>query len=343
MTPFDRSASRFAFQVSLMRKLVLVAASLLVIPGHAQLIKAEKQQWTFPVPPELLTEQELIQQAISMHLAETEDEQASNLVRGMDIVVGDVRRTTNPPKERLRLLQVAAKGTVEQHIDKWRVTQENQVRQQAMGNTAQQVKQRLDGLGNVSFNSGNGREQPEDEPLWRDTVKQILTPEEQQKWSVAANGREAYRQQAIVAMLVAELDRQLDLTLSQCEKIEPVAAKVVKDYLVDMSSFLERGNGIDFRLLLTAFAGVPEPERQTLLNQEQAAKWMQITADYQSWWQNIERTHAQRLQGNNGNQGANPAGAAIRINNGGQFIIRGGGGGIRVLPAPNQGVIIQQK
>ncbi|MDB6116732.1 MAG: hypothetical protein JWO08_513, partial [Verrucomicrobiaceae bacterium] len=182
---------------------------------------------------------------------------------------------------------------VDRHMDGWRTGQENQIRQQALGTTAQQVRQRLEGLGSATV-GGNGP--PEENPLWRDTLTNVLTPEERSKWTAAEAGRDAYRQEAIAKLLVAEMDRQLDLTLSQCEKVEPLAVKAVRDYLPDMGMYLDRGNGIDFRLLLTAFTAVPDTERQTLLTQPQINKWLQATSDFRSLWQNIEQNHHQRVQ-----------------------------------------------
>ena len=310
----------------------VLALGLLGTAAGGQVIKAEKPPMVPSVPPELLSEQELIQQAISLHLAQSEQDQTERMSRNMDIAVGDIRRVAGLPADRMRMLRVAAKGAVDHQLDNWRPNEENQVRQQAMGNTVSQVRQRLDGLGSINFGFTNGKSEPEDSPLWRDTVAHLLTPEESAKWNAAASGRETYRQQSIQHMLVAEMDRQLDLTLTQCEKLEPLTAKVIQEYLPDMNGFLERGNGIDFRLLLTTFAGVPDNERQGLLTSEQFAKWTQLTADYHSWWQNIEQAHRQRA-----GQAA-PGGGAPQQN----IIIRGNGqviinGGIRVLPNFNNG------
>ncbi len=296
--------------------LALVIALLPVasLSQAQQVIKAEPPAWLAPTPPELMTDAELIQQTISMHLMASDQDQAKRLRQNMDIVIGDVRRVAGLPKERQRLLEIAAKGAVDRHMDSWRTGQENQVRQQALGTTAQQVRQRLEGLGSVTV-GGNGL--PEENPLWRDTLTNVLTTEERSKWTAAEAGRDAYRQEAIAKLLVAEMDRQLDLTLSQCEKVEPLAVKAVQDYLPDMGLYLDRGNGIDFRLLLTAFTAVPEAERQTLLTQQQINKWLQVTSDFRSLWQNIEQNHQQRIQTSGGGVISKP-GANFPV------IIRGG-------------------
>ena len=292
------------------------------------------------MPPELMTEPELIQQTIAMHLMVTDAEQARRQRQNMDIVVGDVRRVAGLPPERLRLLEIAAKGAVDRHMEAWRSGQENQVRQQALGITAKQVRQRLEGMGVATVGTSGP---PEENSLWRDTLTNVLTPEEHAKWAVAETGRESYRLDAITKLLVAEMDRQLDLTLTQCEKIEPLATKAVQDYLPDMGMYLDRGNGIDFRLLLTAFSGVPDGERQGVLTPQQLNKWLQVTADFRSLWQNIEQNHMQRLQA-----GSNPApkpdpNAPVIIRGRARVPIIINGGAIRVVPAPNNGGIILQK
>ncbi|MDB6138992.1 MAG: hypothetical protein JWO94_2064 [Verrucomicrobiaceae bacterium] len=335
----DRNAARlqmtsYRFTTSPMKRqttfyfllLPLLAVTTPVVRAQ-QVIKAEQASWKAPVPPELMTEQELIQQTISMHLMVTDQEQSRRLRQNMDIVIGDVRRVAGLPKERQRLLEIAAKGAVDRHMESWRSAEENQTRQQALGITAAQVRQRLEGLGTVTVGSAGP---PEENPLWRDTLTNILTAEERQKWAEAESGRDDYRQQAIIKLLVAEMDRQLDLTLTQCEKVEPLAARVMRDYLPDMAMYMDRGNGIDFRLLLTAFSAVPDAERQTVLTQPQVNKWLQVTSDFRSLWQNIEQNHQQRMQASGGTV-AKPPGPfpiIIRGNAARMPIIINGGGGI---------------
>jgi len=82
-----------------------------------QIIKAQSPKWELPVPEERLTEAELVQQTISMHLTQSDAEQAKHLRQNMDIVIGDVRRVVGLPKDRLRLLEIAAKGSVDRNME----------------------------------------------------------------------------------------------------------------------------------------------------------------------------------------------------------------------------------
>ncbi len=299
---------------------------ILTVSSEAQqIIKAEAPGWDLPVPAEQLTEAELIQQTISLHLSQTDAEQAQHLRQSMDIVIGDVRRVAGLPKERLRTLEIAAKGAVDRNMEAWRTAQENQVRQQAQGTTAKAVRQRLEATGIMSV----GNEPPEESIMWKETLANALTPEERSKWTQAEEGRNAYRLQAVSKLLVAELDRQLGLTLTQCEKIEPLTTQAVRDYLPDMSAYIDRGNGIDFRMLLLLLNAVPQADTQTILTPSQYGKWNQVIADYRGWWQSVEQSHRSRIQ-SGGAQPLPKTGGGLIINgrrlpiiiNGGNLILK---------------------
>lgn len=299
-------------RVQSMRWSVLV----LVVIGHSallpaqQVIKAEQPK-PVVVPEEQLTESELVQQLISNYLVQAETEQTKDSMQQMAIVIGDVRRVVGLPKERQRVLEIAAKGAVDRTLEGWRSAQENQVRQQAMGLTAEVVEQRLASLGSVHV----GGESADKNGLWSASMEQVLTPDERTRWTTAEEERRGYRIRALAQMLVAEMDRQVGLTLTQCEKLEPLAHKALTDYLPDMSNYVDRNTGMDFRMLLLMLSGVPENDIAGVITPEQFGKWQQLTADYRGWWQSIEQNHRARM--NNGGQ---------PVQQGGRVFINGGGG-----------------
>lgn len=299
-------------RVQSMRWSVLV----LVVIGHSallpaqQVIKAEQPK-PVVVPEEQLTESELVQQLISNYLVQAETEQTKDSMQQMAIVIGDVRRVVGLPKERQRVLEIAAKGAVDRTLEGWRSAQENQVRQQAMGLTAEVVEQRLASLGSVHV----GGESADKNGLWSASMEQVLTPDERTRWTTAEEERRGYRIRALAQMLVAEMDRQVGLTLTQCEKLEPLAHKALTDYLPDMSNYVDRNTGMDFRMLLLMLSGVPENDIAGVITPEQFGKWQQLTADYRGWWQSIEQNHRARM-----NSGGQP------VQQGGRVFINGGGG-----------------
>ncbi|MFZ4593499.1 MAG: hypothetical protein ACOYOF_04530 [Verrucomicrobiaceae bacterium] len=267
-----------------------------------------------PLPVEQLTEAEMVQQVISNHLVNTEHDQATERTEQMSIVVGDVRRTVGLSPERQRMLEIAAKGAVDRSMEGWRSAQENQVRQQASGLPLEMVEQRLTSIGRINV----GNDDTEQQSLWTGALGQLLTPEEHVTWTNAEQERQAYRQRALVVMLMAELDRQIGITLTQAEKIEPLAAAALADYMPDMMNYIDRSNGIDLRMLLLMLSGIPEATLTELIGPQQHERWMQITADYRGWWQSIEQNHRARI---NRPSQVNPQGGVI-LQNGGRAILK---------------------
>lgn len=278
-----------------------------------QVIKAAPDK-KLPVPEEQLTDAELVQQMVSHHLVGSEHERTEDLTAQMAIVIGDVRRVVGLPKERQRMLEIAAKGAVDRTLEGWRSAQENNVRQQVTGLAPPVVEQRLASLGTVRV----GNETPEKHGLWSASIENVLTPDERSRWTTAEGERYAYRVQALAQMLVAELDRQVGLTLTQCEKLEPLAMTALQDYLPDMSNYMDRNSGIDFRMLMLLLSGVPQAETQAVLTPDQYGKWQQLTADFRGWWQSIEQNH--RARANTGKAD----GRMVLPQQGGRVIINGG-------------------
>ncbi len=248
---------------------------------------------SFSLADESLTEEERITRAISDTLAASADTAALNRRREMEILMGDIRRVTSLAPERLRLLEIAAKGAIDHSLDNWRVSQEQHVRQQAQGTTVVAVQQRIANAGEVQIGSSSAA----DHPLWVKTLTQTLKPDEQQRYAQAEAERKDYRQRAINAILMAELERRLGLTAHQSDKLAPLAERTLTDYLPDMSNYIDRGSGIDFRMLLLILSGMNPTEAQAIITPAQWQRWQEITNDYAGWWQGIEQQHRARVGG----------------------------------------------
>lgn len=275
----------------------LLIALALNAPAQS-IIKAEAQRAETPPieaadTTEPLTEEERIGILISNTLSDTAEDQALNRRREMEIITGDVRRVTGLSLERLRVLEVAAKGAVDRSLDNWRASQEQHVRQQAQGFTVTAVQQRIANAGEVQV----GQSSAADQPLWVQALSQTLTPQEQQRYAQAEADRRAYREQAIKAVLMAELERRLGLTATQSDKLAPLAERTLMDYLPDMANYIDRSGGIDFRMLLLVLSGMNPAEAQAIITPSQWERWQQSTADYAGWWQGIEQQHRARLGG----------------------------------------------
>lgn len=244
-----------------------------------------------PVDTSTWSEQEWIERAINEALVKSNSERTDKTQRQMDLLVGDVRRVTSLPEERARLLRIASKGAVDRSLEPWRKSQESRVREQAAGSTLDTVKDRLTAVGEVHM----GGTAAQDSTLWTEPLRRILSPEELQAWDRSQQERTAYRAAALSDLLVTEMERRLMLTADQTKALEPLLKQAFIDYLPDMSNYIDRNSGMDFRLLALVFNGVPETERNRVLTAQQQALLMETTADFGGWWQSIQQNHQRRV------------------------------------------------
>jgi len=248
-----------------------------------------------PSPPGLdttaWTEQDWIERAINEALVQTSRDRVGKTQRQMDLIVGDVQRVTALPQERARLLKIASKGAVDRALEPWRKSQESRVREQAMGSTRDTVKDRLQAVGEVHV----GGTAAQDTTLWLEPLRRILTPDELEAWNKAQTDRTAYRAAALSDLLVSEMERKLMLTTDQTKELEPLLKQAFIDYLPDMSNYIDRNSGMDFRLLALVFNGVPEEQRNRILTAQQQTLLMETTADFGGWWQSIQQNHQRRV------------------------------------------------
>lgn len=257
----------------------------------AALLAASEKQEVAAVDTSMWSEQEWIERAINEALVDASQDRTEKTQRQMDLIVGDVKRVTNLPADRARLLRIASKGAVDRALEPWKKAQESRVREQASGSTRDTVKERLAGVGEVHM----GGTPPQDSTLWAEPLRRILSPEELESWNRAQAERTAYRAAALSDLLVSEMERKLMLTPDQTKSLEPLLRQAFIDYLPDMSNYIDRNSGMDFRLLALVFNGVPENERNRILTPQQQTLLMETTADFGGWWQSIQQNHTRRL------------------------------------------------
>jgi hypothetical protein len=247
-----------------------------------------------PIPGlDISTGQETLERYVSDHLVRADAKKSEALKKQMDMILGDLQRSLNLTPEKLRTLQIAANGAVHETLTGWRSAQENQVRQLTNGAGEENLTARLNGVAEIQL----GNEIPHNKQIWATTLSHTLNPTEQQAWLALEAERADYRQKAVSALLLTELERKLSLSEAQSEKLEPLLQQAFTEYLPDMSNYIDCGSGMDIRMLLLLLNGVPEQEQRNILSKEQLEKWRGVTADYSGWWQNIIQNHQSRLSG----------------------------------------------
>jgi hypothetical protein len=226
--------------------------------------------------------------------------QRANLMSSMQEHVDEIVRVTSITGEPLNLLQVAAKGAVERvlddrlHSSNWKQNLENNTRGSVEGVGAAFLKQRLDAMGESRFNTSP----PDENELWVETLTTVLTEDQRKSYESVLAERDAYRNRAIVQIVLAQLDATLRISGEQADKLEPLLAAVVKDYWVDYQrSFSGNNYAIYPYYLPVMLSGIPETDRKAILTPEQLK---QFDGDgqnrYNGWWENMKRQHDQRMK-----------------------------------------------
>ena len=173
------------------------------------------------------------------------------------------------------------------------------IRPYANGGTVQMVNQRLANIQDYRLQRSIPT-QPEQQPIWDETVKRELTPEQQKAWEAELSARDDYRDAAIAAGLLEAFEYKVRLTQPQLDKLKPILSRMMTDYSDDiratfsssMSWYLQR------YYMFLPFAGIPEKEMKEILSKEQWETWIgcQEYANANSFWENIKRMHDQRAK-----------------------------------------------
>ncbi len=267
----------------------LAVAGALCLP---QIIAAEAP------PPGLpgLTDGEQVQNAISIKLSESTYKQREKQRPKLKSMVDDIHRTVHLSDERLALLNIAAEGVLQRLEDDSARNLVTEAENRIKGVPPKQVDKVLAAIG--SF--GSSRTRLSENTLWRNTLRQLLKPEELEKWAAVEDGRAAYRARSIAEFILLKVRPVLDLTEEQAGKMLPLIEKSVKDYLPDASiSFSSDG---EERGLYSGYAqmlilGVPEDQAHSVLTEAQRDKWRAAAGEYANNWEWIKTIHDRRMKG----------------------------------------------
>ena len=120
---------------------------------------------------------------------------------------------------------------------------------------------------------------PEMQVIWKDGLKEILTPEETQRWQAVLDQREVRRYSKLARMLVWALDQGVAFTSSQREQIRPIAERCVRE---KKTFFVERrGDGYTSYSVETFYQvakAAKDEELKKILDEKQVARWKALAA-----------------------------------------------------------------
>ncbi len=222
--------------------------------------------------------------------------QAANLLKAEDAA-----RVANLGPQALARLETAARGTTEAMLAAWSANTDQSIRSQLKDATAENIKQRLAGIGTYSYQV-NRSAGPVVAPIWDATVKSEMTEPQIVAWTKEMDSRSEYRGKTVAALIMSELDRKLFLAAGQWTKLEAIVTEKVKDYAPDIEGMFSSSFPYTWFLqsytLFIPLAAVPEAELKAILSEGQWNSWtggqeMEMTKNY---WENVKSRHEQRTK-----------------------------------------------
>ncbi len=249
-------------------------------------------------------EVEDMESLISKHLYSMFVAERQKVLDAMMPHVEEAGRVLSLPETTMAELTTAAKGAVEQSLDYWRQNTERYVRQAVQTATPQNILQALAGTERVNFSRRGDENRPESMQVWTSALETKLDKAQRQTLAKIAEERNDYRQRAMAAMTVAELDRRRRLNGEQCAKLEPALEKVLADYRPDIERYMSTNWFLQYYYAMVPVAGVAEKDLAAVLTPEQLKNFKdRDLPDAMQYWEGIENNHKNRVKKEGGGNG----------------------------------------
>ncbi len=248
-------------------------------------------------------EPEDVENAISDHLYEKAAAERKRLLAAHLLKAEDAARVAGLPEETARLLETAARGSAEEELALWKTGADQTVRSQLREVTPENVKQRLASMNRFAFGRRTGS-QSDPGALWEGTVNAALTDAQRATWQKELDARNAYRDDAIATLILAEFDRRQSLTTTQWSRLEPLVAASLKTYGPDIASMFSTSFSQTWYLqshsMFIPLAAVPEADLKAILTKEQRERWTggEHFGNTKNYLENVRRLHENRVKEN---------------------------------------------
>ncbi|MBL9116138.1 MAG: hypothetical protein JNJ83_14115 [Verrucomicrobiaceae bacterium] len=237
---------------------------------------------------------EFVQSETSRKMVEIYEKTKKQARPAIESELQEIQRELELDEPRIKTLQLAAEGALEQAGRAVRGSIMSGVEGRTKGATAVTIKKVL-AANNASWSMSGASSQP----LWRAALAQVLTAEEQQKLTSARDERQKYREKALAMLLEQYVVERVGLAEGQLGKLRPLLLQVVKDYLPDMSNYYNdgEGNSIYSEMVPVMVLGVEEKAAKDIISDKaQWERWQMMPGQYKESWNWIKRNHETRLK-----------------------------------------------
>jgi hypothetical protein len=254
---------------------------------------------TKPGPP---PEPEDVERAVSDFLVAKSRAERETVLGEAILKAEDIARVVHLTGDAAERLQTAARGSADAFMTGWNGNAEMMVRSVIGDASPETIKQRLDSIPSYqfqqqmfSFESG-----PRQHSVWDDTVKAVLTPDQEKAWKQETDARGAYRQKAIAALVVAAFDQSTGLTPDQWAKLEPLVVKFLADYSDEIGNYFRFSQAwfLQSYSVFIPIAGIPEKDLKSILTTDQWDHWngSNECSSANEYWSNLDQNRRQRVK-----------------------------------------------
>jgi hypothetical protein len=246
-----------------------------------------------------VSEPEAVEHGISDFLFEKAIQKRKAMLAEMALKLEDVMRVTKAGREIEARLQTAARGAVEESLAVWKVEMDQLAHSNTPSANSRNIRQLLNGLENYQ-GSNSSRQKPEERAVWKKAIRSELTFEQRNQWRGEVEARNGYRDLAISSSVLAGFDEKVSLSTKQWSLLQPLVARVIREYRPDIGRLFGFPGGAPWYLQtiskLIPLAGIPETKLKEILTAEQWERWTTSGefGNNTNYWLMIEQNHQAR-------------------------------------------------
>lgn len=224
---------------------------------------------------------------ISQHILKLADEERKERLAFMSVVIDDVARLCDLDDAQRAKLDLAAKGASERSMKDWHTQAERYFRTRLDGTDPDAAKELLEGMGSVNFGGNRSEEEGESLDLWKETLTEVLNPEQVERYESVLAQREADRVDAVARMSLSALDTFLRLTPDQKIKMGELVEDAAGDYLTEVQSYW--GDYFERGMLMSLANAADEEVLRAILNDSQFGRLREATSNFDHFWDQKRR------------------------------------------------------
>lgn len=266
---------------------------------------------------------------ISQHIRKLAEAERDKRLSFMRMVIDDIARLCELDERQKEDLELAAKGASERSMKEWHEQAERYFRTRLESTDPDAAKEMLDGMGGVNIGGNRSEEEGESLDLWKDSLKDVLTAEQVERYEAILAQREAARIDAIARMSLSSIDDHLRLTPEQRSRLEAIVHAAAKEYLGEVQKYW--GDYYERGMLMSLANAADEEELRAVLTQPQYERLRDATSNFDHFWDQKRRLKRAKAKAAERRKGAAPeakpeedkevekpaAGGAVRLPGGG--------------------------